>query len=79
MQQGALIDQGLVHIGRYGRNFKWLFLRTIGESDMGLANLAYGCQQLEQMEVRDYPFREACFVIVLVAINSLKYLWMQGH
>ncbi len=51
LRQGALTDQALVHIGKYGHNLKWLLLGTIGESDVGLANLAYGCQQLECMEV----------------------------
>ncbi len=41
--QGTLIDQGLAHIGEYGCNLKWLLLGTTWESDVGLANLAYGC------------------------------------
>jgi hypothetical protein len=31
------------------------------------------------MEVQDCPFGEASFVIVAMAISSLKYLWVQGH
>jgi coronatine-insensitive protein 1 len=76
LRQGALIDQVLVHIGKYGHNLKWLLLGTIGESDVGLANLAYGCQQLERLEVRDYPFGDVGFVTIVVAISSLKYLWV---
>ncbi len=79
LQQGALIDQGLAHIGKYGHNLKWLLLSTTWESDVGLTSLAYGCQQLECMEVQDCPFGEASFVTVAVAISSLKYLWVQGH
>jgi coronatine-insensitive protein 1 len=79
LRQGALTDQGLAHIGEYGRNLKWLLLGTTGESDMGLASLAYGCQQLERLEVRDCPFGEAGFATAVVAISSLKYLWVQGH
>jgi hypothetical protein len=45
------IDQGLVHIGEYRRNLKWLLLSTTRESDVGFVSLAYGCQQLEHMEV----------------------------
>jgi hypothetical protein len=69
----------LVHIGKYGSNLKWLPLGTTWESDMGLANLAYGCQQSEHLEIWDYPFGEACFAIIVVAISSLKYLWVQGR
>ncbi len=79
LQQGTLTNQGLIHIGKYGSNLKWLLLGTTWESDVGLANLAYGCQQLEHLEVRDYPFGEACFATIVVAISSLKYLWVQGH
>jgi hypothetical protein len=56
-----LTDQGLAHIGKYGHNFKWLLLGTTKESDVGLAKLAYGCQQLECLEVRDSPFGEVGF------------------
>jgi coronatine-insensitive protein 1 len=76
LRQGALTDQALVHIGKYGHNLKWLLLGTIGESDVGLANLAYGCQRLERMGVRDYPFGDVGFVTIVVAISSLKYLWV---
>ncbi len=79
MQQGALTNEGLAHIGKYERNLNWVFLSTTRESDVGLTNLAYGCQQLECMEVQDCPYGEASFVIVAVAISSLKYLWVQGH
>ncbi len=76
LRQGALIDQGLLHVGEYGRNIKWLLLGTTWENDVGLASFAYGCQQLECLEIRDCPFSEACFAIVVVAISSLKYLCM---
>jgi len=79
LQQGALIDQGLVHIGKYGRNLKWLLLGTIGENDAGLASLAYGCQQLEHLEIRNCPYGKSNFVIIVVVISSLKYMWVQGH
>jgi coronatine-insensitive protein 1 len=39
LRQGALIDQGLAHIGKYSRNLKWLLLSTTKESDVGLASL----------------------------------------
>jgi len=43
LRQGALIDQGLFHIGEYGRNIKWLLLGTAWENDVGLVSFAYGC------------------------------------
>jgi hypothetical protein len=79
LQQVALTNQGLVHIGKYGSNLKWLLLGTTWESDVGLSNLAYGCQQVEHLEVWNYPFGQACFATTMVAISSLKYLWVQGH
>jgi hypothetical protein len=49
------------------------------ESDVGLACLAYGCQQLEHLEVWDCPLGKACFATTMVAISYLKDLWLQGH
>jgi len=46
---------------------------------VGLTNLTYGCQQLEHLEIRNYPFGEASFTIAVVAINCLKYLFVQSH
>jgi len=51
LRQGPLTHHGLTHIGEYGCNFKWMFIGITRESDVGLAWLAYGCQQLEHLEV----------------------------
>jgi coronatine-insensitive protein 1 len=79
LRQKGLTDQGLAHIGEYGHKLKWLMLGSAGESDVGLASLALGCQQLERLEVRDCPFGEAGFATAVVAMTSLKYLWVQGE
>jgi coronatine-insensitive protein 1 len=79
LRHKALTDQGLAHIGLYGHKLKWLLIGCTGESDVGLVHLAIGCQQLERLEVRDCPFGEVGFANAVVAMKSLKYLWVQGY
>ena len=78
LRHGGLTDRGLGYIGEYGQKLKWVLLGCTGESDAGLANLAYRAQRLERLEIRDCPFGEAGLTTAVLAMKSLKYLWVQG-
>jgi coronatine-insensitive protein 1 len=74
-RHGCLTDRGMEHIGTYGHNLKWLLLGCTGQSDVGLANLAYRSQRIQRLEIRDCPFGEPGLA---AAMSSLKYLWVHG-
>jgi coronatine-insensitive protein 1 len=79
LRHGGLTDRGMGYIGEYGQNLKWLLLGCTGETDVGLVNLAYKAQRLQRLEMRDCPFGEAGLAAAVVAMSSLKFLWMQGY
>lgn len=79
LRHGGLTDKGMEYIGTYGHNLKWLLLGSSGESDLGLANLAYRSQRIERLEIRDCPFGEAGLAAAVEEMSSLKYLWVQGY
>jgi coronatine-insensitive protein 1 len=79
LRHGGLTDRGMGYIGEFGTKLKWLLLGCTGESDIGLASMAYKAQSLERLEIRDCPFVEAGLVAAVVAMNSLKFLWVQGY
>lgn len=79
LRHGGLTDRGLGYIGEYGHKLKWVLLGCTGESDIGLANLAYRAQRLERLEIRDCPFGEAGLTAAVMEMTSLKYLWVEGY
>ena len=79
LRHGGLTDKGMGFLGEFGKKLKWLLLGCTGETDIGLANLAYKAQTVERLEIRDCPFGEAGLVAAVVAMNSLKFLWVQGY
>lgn len=79
LRHGGLTDKGMSYMGDFGKNLKWVLLGCTGESDIGLANFAYKAQKLERLEIRDCPFGEAGLVAAVVAMSSLKFLWVQGY
>ncbi|KAL2645390.1 hypothetical protein R1flu_012977 [Riccia fluitans] len=79
-RHGALTDTGMGYIGQYGGKLKWILLGCAGESDIGLLNLADGCQSLERLEMRDCPVTESGLAAAAVRMRrSLKFLWVQGY
>lgn len=79
LRHGGLTDRGMGYIGEYGHNLKWLLLGCTGETDIGLANLAYKAHRLQRLEIRDCPFGEAGLAAAVVGMSSLKFLWVQGY
>ena len=79
LRHGGLTDKGMEYIGSYGHKLKWVLLGCSGESDLGLANLAYRSQRIERLEMRDCPFGEAGLAAAVEVMSSLKYLWVQGY
>lgn len=79
LRHGGLTDKGMGYIGEYGSRLKWLLLGCTGESDIGLANMAYKAQRMQRLEIRDCPFGEAGLAAAVVAMSSLKFLWVQGY
>lgn len=79
LRHGGLTDRGMGYIGEFGTNLKWLLLGCTGESDIGLASLAYKAQRIERLECRDCPFGEAGLAAAVVAMSSLKFIWIQGY
>ncbi|KAG0583894.1 hypothetical protein M758_3G169100 [Ceratodon purpureus] len=79
VRHGGLTDKGMEYIGAYGQNIRWLLLGCAGQSDVGLANLAYRCQRIRRLEMRDCPFGEAGLAAAVASMSSLKYLWVHGH
>lgn len=79
LRHGGLSDKGMGYIGEYGHNLKWLLLGCTGESDIGLANMAYKAQRMQRLEIRDCPFGEAGLAAAVVAMSQLKFLWVQGY
>lgn len=79
LRHGGLTNRGMGYIGEFGRKLKWVLLGCTGETDIGLANMAYKAQSIERLEIRDCPFGEAGLVAAVVAMNSLKFLWVQGY
>lgn len=79
MRHGCLTDNGMEYIGVHGQKLKWLLIGCTGESDVGLANLAFRSQRIQRLEIRDCPFGGAGLAAAVAAMSSLKYLWVQGN
>lgn len=79
MRHGCLTDNGMEYIGIHGHNLKWLLIGCTGQSDIGLANLAFRSQHIQRLEIRDCPFGGAGLAAAVAAMSSLKYLWVQGN
>lgn len=79
LRHGSLTDRGMDHIGEFGTNLKWLLLGCAGESDIGLAHLAHEAQLIERIEYRACLFGEAGLAAAVMAMSSLKFLWVQGY
>lgn len=69
LRHGGLTDKGMGYIGEYGQRLKWLLLGCTGESDLGLANMAYKAQRMQRLEIRDCPFGEAGLAAAVVAMT----------
>lgn len=78
LRPGGLSDIGLSYIGKYGGRLKWILLGCSGESDQGLLDLAYGCQNLRRLELRGCPFSDAALAQGMMNMAKMKYLWVQG-
>lgn len=78
LRPGGLSDRGLAYIGKFGGRLKWILLGCSGESDQGLLDLAYGCQNLKRLELRGCPFSDAALAQGMMAMWRMKYLWVQG-
>lgn len=78
LRHGCLTDKGMEYIGIHGHNLKWLLLGCTGQSDVGLAKLAFRSQRIKRLEMRDCPFGGAGLAAAVAAMSSLTYLWVQG-
>lgn len=78
LRPGGLSDRGLSYIGKLGGRLKWILLGCSGDSDQGLLDLAYGCQNLKRFELRGCPFSDYALAQAMTVMKRMKYLWVQG-
>ncbi|XP_008812874.1 coronatine-insensitive protein homolog 1b-like [Phoenix dactylifera] len=79
LRPGGLSDVGLGYIGENSSNIRWILLGNVGESDLGLLQLARGCPSLQKLELRSCCFSERALALAAMQLPSLRYLWVQGY
>ncbi|EHA8589526.1 coronatine-insensitive protein [Cocos nucifera] len=79
LRPGGLSDVGLGYIGENSSNIRWMLLGNVGESDLGLLQLARGCPSLQKLELRSCCFSEHALSLAVMQLPSLRYLWVQGY
>ncbi|KAG0590086.1 hypothetical protein KC19_1G070600 [Ceratodon purpureus] len=78
LRPGGLSDRGMSYIGKFGGKLKWILLGCSGDSDQGLLDLSYGCQNLRRLELRGCPFSDYALAQMMIIMKRMKYLWVQG-
>ncbi|CAM8961183.1 unnamed protein product [Rhodiola kirilowii] len=79
LRPGGLTDAGLIDIGKYSKNVKWMLLGRVGETDEGLRKFSEGCPVLEKLQMRGCCFSEKALAFAITQLRSLRFLWVQGY